>query len=104
MPRPAFTLIELLVVITIIVVLLALLTPALDRAVYQAELASCGGRLKALGAGFALYAFNNGRRYYSHDRYDAMRVADPDAYGGVDLRVPYRGYIDAGLYADPLSG
>ena len=34
-----FTLIELLVVITIIVVLLALLAPALDQAIYQAELA-----------------------------------------------------------------
>ena len=34
----AFTLVELLVVITIIVILLALLTPAMDRAVYHAEM------------------------------------------------------------------
>lgn len=37
----AFTLIELLVVITIIVVLLALLVPALDKAIYQAQLSVC---------------------------------------------------------------
>src|ERR1043165_1931025 len=55
MPR-AFTLIELLVVITIIVVLLALLTPALDKAMYQAELAVCGANLRAIANGAIPYA------------------------------------------------
>jgi prepilin-type N-terminal cleavage/methylation domain-containing protein len=51
-----FTIVELLVVITIIVVLLALLMPGLDRAIYQAELAVCGSRLKSLGAAVSTYA------------------------------------------------
>src|ERR1041384_4524111 len=42
----AFTLVELLVVVAIIVVLLSLLTPALDKAIYQAELAVCGADLR----------------------------------------------------------
>ena len=48
--RAAFTLIELLVVVTIIVVLLALLTPAMDQAIYQGELTACGARLKAVAS------------------------------------------------------
>ena len=59
----AFTLIELLVVITIIVVLLALLTPALDKATYQAELAVCGAHEHGIGSGVLIYAFENNRRY-----------------------------------------
>src|SRR5438876_557647 len=51
--RAAFTLIELLVVVTIIVVLLALLTPALDRAIYQAELTVCAANQHTVGAGAA---------------------------------------------------
>jgi len=61
--KSAFTLIELLVVITIIVLLLALLTPALDRAVYQAELAVCGSQLKSVGTGVLSYAVSNRRAY-----------------------------------------
>src|SRR5688572_26273002 len=57
----AFTLIELLVVITIIVVLLALLTPALDKAIYQAELAVCGANLKGIASGATIYAMQNKR-------------------------------------------
>jgi type II secretory pathway pseudopilin PulG len=34
--------VELLVVITIIVLLLALLAPALEKAIYQAQMAVCG--------------------------------------------------------------
>ena len=59
----AFTLIELLVVITVIVVLLALLTPALDKAIYQAELAVCGTNLSATAGSANLYAFDSKRFY-----------------------------------------
>jgi prepilin-type N-terminal cleavage/methylation domain-containing protein len=61
--RTGFTLIELLVVITIIVVLLALLTPALDKAIYQAELAVCAANQKAVVNAVVAYAAGS-RRYY----------------------------------------
>ena len=59
----AFSLVELLVVITIIVVLLALLTPALDQAVYQAELAVCAARQDALAAATIQYTMGHKRFY-----------------------------------------
>jgi len=58
-----FSLVELLVVITIIVVLVSLLAPALDQAIYQAELASCGANLRAIGIGASTYAMEHGRAY-----------------------------------------
>lgn len=61
--QTAFTLVELMVVIAIIVVLLALLTPAMDRAIYQAELAACGAKLKGIAHGGTLYAVRYQRRY-----------------------------------------
>ena len=61
--RTAFTLIELLVVITIIVVLLALLAPALDQAIYQADLALCGSKLHAIATGAIVYTSSNKRFY-----------------------------------------
>ncbi len=62
-PETGFTLVELLVVITIIAVLLALLTPALDKAVYQSELAVCASRLKAITTSLTGYASENKRAY-----------------------------------------
>jgi prepilin-type N-terminal cleavage/methylation domain-containing protein/prepilin-type processing-associated H-X9-DG protein len=59
----AFTLIELLVVVTIMVVLLALLTPAIDRAMYQAELTVCEAKLDGVGTAFITYAVGSGRHY-----------------------------------------
>ena len=61
--RNGFTLVELLVVVSIIVVLLALLMPALDQAVYQAELAVCGARLKGHGTAAIAYTMDFKRRY-----------------------------------------
>ncbi len=61
--RAAFTLVELLVVITIIVILLALLMPAMDRAIYQAELAVCGAKISAIGHGALVYTMSNRRSY-----------------------------------------
>jgi prepilin-type N-terminal cleavage/methylation domain-containing protein len=58
----AFTLIELLVVITIIVVLLAMLAPALDRAMYEAELVQCAGNLKVWGSISIDFAQDHQRR------------------------------------------
>ena len=62
-PTTGFTLVELLVVITIIVVLLSILAPAMDQAIYQAELAVCGTRLKGIADGLSLYAVDFHRRY-----------------------------------------
>src|SRR5687768_392095 len=62
LPR-AFTIVELLVVITIIVVLLALLAPALDRAIYQAELAVCGANQRGIASGVGTYAMSYRRNY-----------------------------------------
>jgi len=59
----AFTLIELLVVITIIVVLLALLVPAMDKAIYQSELAVCGAKLDAGAGSMMIYAMDHRRAY-----------------------------------------
>ena len=59
----AFTLIELLVVVAITVVLLALITPALDKAVYQAELTVCAARQKGIGSSVTAYAMDSKRWY-----------------------------------------
>jgi prepilin-type N-terminal cleavage/methylation domain-containing protein/prepilin-type processing-associated H-X9-DG protein len=70
--RPAFTLIELLVVISIIVLLMALLLPALSRARKQARAVVCQSHLKQWGLRVATAA--------SED--DASpRIWDKDAYG-----------------------
>ncbi len=61
--RRAFTLVELLVVVTIIVILIALLAPAIDKAIYQAELAVCGSKQHAIGLGVTQYAGEYKRWY-----------------------------------------
>ena len=72
----AFTLVELLVVITIIVILLALVTPALDQAVYQAELAACGAVLHAGTAAVHEYALGS-RGFYPRRTLHQAAAAPP---------------------------
>ena len=67
--QDGFTLIELLVVITIIVVLLSLLAPALDQAIYQAELAVCATTVRGIAEGATLYAAANKRSYPYRQRF-----------------------------------
>lgn len=55
----AFTLVELLAVLAIIVVLLAMLLPATQRALEQANRAVCAANLKVISTGAADYALHN---------------------------------------------
>ena len=98
-----FTLVELLVVITIIVLLLALLAPALDKAIYEAELAVDGAKLRAIAGGAHQYAFDHARRYPyretiddgDHIRPDYLAVKAVGTAGNVsfDDRPTIRDYI-----------
>ena len=75
-PVTGFTLIELLVVITIIVVLLAMLTPALDRAIYYADLTSCAARQHAIAIGSMAYA-SDAKRFYPYRALTARGTTRP---------------------------
>src|SRR5688500_3053707 len=86
----AFTLIELLVVITIIVVLLSMLTPALDRAIYQAELAVCAANQDAIAGAVVVYAAGHRRMY-------PYRVGVPSGGGARDNGGWNMGRLQLGL-------
>jgi hypothetical protein len=114
----AFTIIELLVVVTIIVVLLALLAPALDKAVYQAELAVCASRLKGIGTASFMYAQDQ-RRFYpsrpAHYAWDALIMRHPNVdpqYAADDsepkapwdIRPLFEPYMSLDQLVDPAGG
>ena len=95
MHRCAFTIVELLVVITITVVLLALLAPALDKAIYEAELAKCASTLRSVASTAIVYAGDFKRRY-PHRTLVAVNVShttqlQESGYG--DIRTVLRGYF-----------
>jgi prepilin-type N-terminal cleavage/methylation domain-containing protein len=110
--RTGFTLVELLVVITIIVVLLALLVPALDRAIYQAELAVCGAQLKGIAGGATTYALDHKRSYPYRDAVHNPEIANyqpaqltwraPDF--NYDDRQKLRPYMPIAAFNCPLAG
>ncbi|MBI1336345.1 MAG: DUF1559 domain-containing protein [Phycisphaera sp.] len=56
--RSAFTLVELLVVISIIVLLIAVLLPALGSARYKARIVSCKSQTRQMAIGVTNYAVN----------------------------------------------
>lgn len=104
-----FTIVELLVVITIVVVLLALLAPALDKVTYQAELAICGTNLKAIGGGAITYT-GTFRRSYPYrgvvNRSNTNFQAEYIRFGGppTDDRELLRPHMSLKLLLCPLSG
>ena len=70
MRKKGFTLIELLVVISIIVLLMALLLPALSRARKQARAVVCQSHLRQWGTLMATSVSENGGRFPTAKRED----------------------------------
>ena len=64
--RPGFSLIELLVVLGILVVLLSLLLPAMNRAREQSRRAVCVSNLHNIGAAIMKYATENNGKLPQH--------------------------------------
>ena len=55
-PRKGFTIVELMVVVAMIALLLAMLAPALDKAISMAERVACGALERKYGMANAMYA------------------------------------------------
>jgi prepilin-type N-terminal cleavage/methylation domain-containing protein len=113
--RNGFTLVELLVVITIIVLLLAMLAPALDRAIYAAELARCGGQMKGVTSGVTSYAMGHNRQYPYREgvrhpqntNYQIKQMSgSPNQSGtlGFDERPMLRPWVNLDAYVCPPAG
>jgi prepilin-type N-terminal cleavage/methylation domain-containing protein len=113
-PRTGFTLIELLVVVTIIVVLIALLTPALEKAVYSAELATCGATIRSLTTGGISYTADNKRLFPSRGDGPWHSVSTKsvstkfvDNNSGTtlyDIPVQMKPYVGRDNFLDPMAG
>lgn len=99
--RCAFTLLELLVVVSIIVVLLALLLPGMDKAMIEAEKAKCLTNLHAIGQAMALYTPDHQESYpavMSNVSYHGL-LGTAGTYGGVFIDThqrPLNRYLGSG--------
>jgi len=79
----AFTLVELLVVISIILVLVAILLPALSGARESAKSATCGMYLKTFGTAFEMRASNDPNGARTSGAFDHLRDGDVRDVGWV---------------------
>ena len=73
-PRKAFTLIELLVVISVLVLLMALLLPALHQARDQARVVVCQSNLRQSGIYFAVYTEDDQRAEWKTQTWETPLV------------------------------
>jgi prepilin-type N-terminal cleavage/methylation domain-containing protein/prepilin-type processing-associated H-X9-DG protein len=64
--RRAFTLIELLVVISILVMLMAMLLPTVERARGEAKAVACLAKVRQWGLAFKMYTDSSGGRWFTH--------------------------------------
>jgi prepilin-type N-terminal cleavage/methylation domain-containing protein len=64
--RKAYTLIELLVSIAVIVLLMTIVLPALQRVRKQAQAVACQSNLKQWGLYFSMYTHDNNGNFFAH--------------------------------------
>jgi prepilin-type N-terminal cleavage/methylation domain-containing protein len=107
----AFTLVELLVVVAIVVVLLALLAPALDRAMYQGMLVQCATQQRFVASAGITYGFDHRRHYPARPRprneangggFSTPDLVGFDQYPDADIRPLYAPLVDLKNLVDPL--
>ena len=100
-----FTLIELLVVIAVVVLLVALVLPALGAARTQARIAVCGARLQQLGVGAGMYLgdYKNALPQTAVDSPDVGRWVCGLLFGGKKGDLPLLGVDTTGAERRPLN-
>lgn len=90
-PLKKFTLIELLLVITVIIILMSILTPALQKAKGLAAKTQCAGNLKNVGIATFQYAEDNGGIMHA-------------AYNTATNVKWYRALMNGGYMTEPAPG
>lgn len=96
---PGFTLLELLIVLGVVVVLCALLAPAILAARRASDLATCGNRLRQLGHAVLQYQSTHSVFPPAHLRFDLLGASSyaPKYYSVHSQLLPYIGHN--GLYS-----
>jgi len=106
----AFTLVELMVTVTIIVVLVAILLPSVERATYEAKFAACAANLRGIAISVHTYG-TDFVRWYPYRQGVTYSTADWWAWypmklrqDSVDERPVLSGYIQVQeQFNDPLG-
>jgi prepilin-type N-terminal cleavage/methylation domain-containing protein len=100
-----FTLVELLVVVGIIVILVAILLPALIKARQQALLMACSSNLRQIGMAIAQYAQNNRGHWPAVYVPNALGVPVPqNSAEGYNLEVMVSPYLGKALHLGNSTG
>jgi len=97
--RRAFTLVELLVVVAVVTVLLALLAPALDKAVEQAERTLCASNQRHTTVAMNQYAIDMKQKFPDGQPAYRSKASSMNAVDG--RRVPTAGMGSAVIWAQP---
>lgn len=74
--RSAFTLVEMLLVVSLIVILISILLPALTRGREMSERTICQNNLRQLGVGLYSYATDNVSKFPVHDSHNGNWMWD----------------------------
>ena len=102
-----FTLVELLVVVSIITILVSMMVPAVEQAMYQAKVAACSANMKTVALAATQYAHDNQQHYpkrHKNYSWDALHIRAGYAESPFDLRPQFAPYMTIQSYLDPMLG